>query len=249
MGKSDEKWRAQNAEAALRPQHPWRRKNDVEVEVIGAKRRKTVDQASHSNNQDRWGDPIGGVGGGRSSSSGNIARRGSIQHEERHSCGIYVTQGIEKAGYPRPSNEDRDDLGPHVRGNSGIVRVSHARSNREFSSTRRIGDDVHAVAGNIYADDDYSPDVQDFEDPYEASNAEARQTETKKSDPLVMLRQIGFPESLTEWKMVQDTVFRNHMPLPEGWIRIWSKSNRCEYFMRVKDQYSTFELSEVLDDE
>lgn len=68
------------------------------------------------------------------------------------------------------------------------------------------------------------------------------------SDPRAVLKQIGMPESTEEWEQVQDVVFENHPKLPDGWIRIWSRSQESEYFLRIDDSFATFELEDVFEE-
>jgi len=68
----------------------------------------------------------------------------------------------------------------------------------------------------------------------------------RPSDPQKVLSKMTFPDSIEEWRQIQDTVWENHAPLPKGWIRIWSRSQKCEYYSRLSDNHSTFELDEVM---
>jgi len=68
------------------------------------------------------------------------------------------------------------------------------------------------------------------------------------SDPRTVLRKIGFPQSVDEWAAVQTVVWEHHRPLPRGWIRLWSRTQDTEYYLRKDDNYSTFELDEVFTD-
>jgi len=65
------------------------------------------------------------------------------------------------------------------------------------------------------------------------------------SDPRIVLSQMRFPSTIEEWIANQDVVWEGHEQLPKGWVRIWSKSRDCEYYMRLSDLFATFDLSEV----
>lgn len=73
-----------------------------------------------------------------------------------------------------------------------------------------------------------------------------RHVEKRPSDPKSIIARIGFPQSVDEWKHVQDVVWENHRPLPRGWIRVWSRSEDCEYYMRISDHRRTFDLDDVM---
>ena len=55
-------------------------------------------------------------------------------------------------------------------------------------------------------------------------------------------KQTGSPRRLA-W--VQNVVWANHDPLPQGWIRCWSRTYDCEYDARLENNFTTFEISEV----
>eukprot|EP00972_Heterocapsa_arctica_P042360 6243827-Heterocapsa_arctica.AAC.1 len=61
-----------------------------------------------------------------------------------------------------------------------------------------------------------------------------------------MLEQLGgLPDSIDDWPLVQDIVWRNRPTLPEGWLCCWSKTHDREYFYRRERGHATFELAEV----
>ncbi len=70
-------------------------------------------------------------------------------------------------------------------------------------------------------------------------------TAKRKSDPKKVLAGMEKPATVEEWEAVQSKVWANHDPLPRGWIRIWSGSHNCEYYMNLDDDRSTFEIDEV----
>ena len=55
----------------------------------------------------------------------------------------------------------------------------------------------------------------------------------------------GYPDSIDDWSKIQMKVWPNAIPLPMGWIRVWSKRHDCEYYLRLEDSYATFEYGEV----
>eukprot|EP00929_Paragymnodinium_shiwhaense_P045524 TRINITY_DN23254_c0_g1_i1.p1 TRINITY_DN23254_c0_g1~~TRINITY_DN23254_c0_g1_i1.p1 ORF type:complete len:530 (+),score=85.63 TRINITY_DN23254_c0_g1_i1:73-1662(+) len=80
---------------------------------------------------------------------------------------------------------------------------------------------------------------------------EARQSPLEmqaRQSPLEMLEKIGFPTSIGGWCDIQHQVWRDAARLPLGWIRVWSKSEGTEYYMRVDDQETTFDIQEVISD-
>jgi hypothetical protein len=87
----------------------------------------------------------------------------------------------------------------------------------------------------------YTGPVSDDFDTYEPPQEEW----TGPSDPRVVLSQMRFPSTIEEWIANQEVVWEGHEPLPKGWVRIWSKSRDCEYYMRLSDLFATFDLSEV----
>ena len=72
--------------------------------------------------------------------------------------------------------------------------------------------------------------------------------ECHKSDPMAVLSSIKWPENINEWGKLQPIIWRGHPKLPQGWIRVWSKTRGREYYLRLADKKSTFvfeELSEI----
>jgi hypothetical protein len=55
----------------------------------------------------------------------------------------------------------------------------------------------------------------------------------------------GFPTSIEEWEKNQQLIWPGHKALPEGWIRVWSRSEGREYYIRKEDGYSCFDLDDV----
>jgi len=85
--------------------------------------------------------------------------------------------------------------------------------------------------------------------PYLAStDAEERESKLAKvarTDPKAVLQTIAWPANINAWGTLQQKVWGGHPALPKGWIRVWSKSKDSEYYVRLKDMKSTFEMDEV----
>ena len=72
--------------------------------------------------------------------------------------------------------------------------------------------------------------------------------ECHKSDPMAVLASMKWPENINEWGKLQPIIWRGHPRLPQGWIRVWSKTWEKEYYLRLADKKTTFvfdELSEI----
>ena len=67
----------------------------------------------------------------------------------------------------------------------------------------------------------------------------------QKTEPKTVLASIKWPENINEWGMLQKIIWRGHPRLPQGWIRIWSKTKGKEYYLRLKDMKSTFNFDEL----
>lgn len=66
------------------------------------------------------------------------------------------------------------------------------------------------------------------------------------SEPRQILQQLAkWPENIANWAEVQDVVWAGHPRLPEGWLRVWSRSQDREYYVRRVDMFNTFDISEV----
>jgi len=65
------------------------------------------------------------------------------------------------------------------------------------------------------------------------------------TDPLTVLQQIGVPSTIGQWAQVQDVVWQGHPPLKAGWLRVWSRSQNREYYVRASDMTSVFDISQV----
>lgn len=66
------------------------------------------------------------------------------------------------------------------------------------------------------------------------------------TSPEDVLAHMPFPKSIQEWSLLQDHVFPGHAALPEGWIRSWSRSRKCVYYVHVKDNKSFFDIKKVV---
>lgn len=79
-----------------------------------------------------------------------------------------------------------------------------------------------------------------------AERAEAEEA-AGPADPRAELRALrAWPKDNLAWKEVQDIVWRDHPELEEGWIRVWSRSKDCEYYVYLSDGRSTFNKAEAL---
>eukprot|EP00747_Dinoflagellata_sp_TGD_P052785 gnl/TRDRNA2_/TRDRNA2_148092_c0_seq1.p1 gnl/TRDRNA2_/TRDRNA2_148092_c0~~gnl/TRDRNA2_/TRDRNA2_148092_c0_seq1.p1 ORF type:complete len:126 (+),score=15.40 gnl/TRDRNA2_/TRDRNA2_148092_c0_seq1:140-517(+) len=67
----------------------------------------------------------------------------------------------------------------------------------------------------------------------------------EKVNPGDVLATIPYPQSIDDWLSVQDTVFVGHHPLPQGWMRCWSRSRQAEYYVRLEDMFTTFEAADM----
>jgi len=82
-------------------------------------------------------------------------------------------------------------------------------------------------------------------------NAEQKQEQKpatqglEKTEPRAVLASIDWPTNINAWGSLQSKIWKGHPKLPKGWIRIWSKSQDREYYMRLRDMKSTFEFNEV----
>jgi len=55
-----------------------------------------------------------------------------------------------------------------------------------------------------------------------------------------------WPPTINQWGMLQGKIWAGHPKLAAGWIRVWSKSQDREYYVRLKDNQSSFDINEVL---
>merc|ERR1712151_390120 len=75
---------------------------------------------------------------------------------------------------------------------------------------------------------------------------QAKQAMIPKSDPKKVLATMAWPATINAWGMVQKQVWAGHPKLMQGWIRVWSKSQDNEYYLRLRDMKTTFDIDEVL---
>jgi len=73
-----------------------------------------------------------------------------------------------------------------------------------------------------------------------------QQVSQPRSDPLAVLSTMSWPQNINEWGRLQKTIWAGHPKLKPGWIRIMSKTKQQEYYMRVADKQSTFDLNQVI---
>jgi len=76
---------------------------------------------------------------------------------------------------------------------------------------------------------------------------EAKRPRDARVDPREVLKTIPWPATINAWGLLQKTVWAGHPRLSAGWIRVWSRSQDCEYYLRLKDMKSTFDLNEVIE--
>jgi len=78
------------------------------------------------------------------------------------------------------------------------------------------------------------------------STAPAALAVSVPTKPMDVLRSLDkWPVSIDDWKMLQTTIWAGHSPLPEGWIRVWSRSKDTEYYFRLKDGRTSFNLQDL----
>lgn len=76
---------------------------------------------------------------------------------------------------------------------------------------------------------------------------ETKVAKVAKSNPKEVLETMSWPQNINQWGLVQKKVWVGHPPIQKGWIRIWSKSKDLEYYLRLKDATTTFDLEDVRD--
>lgn len=74
-----------------------------------------------------------------------------------------------------------------------------------------------------------------------------KRAKAEKTDPKEVLATMAWPDTIKEWGQLQSKIWEGHAKLAKGWIRIWSKSKGCEYYLRLKDKKTTFDFDEVAD--
>lgn len=67
-----------------------------------------------------------------------------------------------------------------------------------------------------------------------------------RSNPRDVLDTIPWPASINAWGQLQKKVWAGHAPLAPGWIRVWSKSKDSEYYLRLKDMKTSFDIEDVI---
>lgn len=78
-----------------------------------------------------------------------------------------------------------------------------------------------------------------------AGNSKAYETEPETPKEILDSLPGGYPDSIDDWSKIQKKVWPNAPQIPKGWIRVWSKRHDCEYYLRLEDNYATFEYGEV----
>jgi len=77
------------------------------------------------------------------------------------------------------------------------------------------------------------------------AEAEPQAKRPRLSDPKEVLATIAWPNSINQWGSLQNKIWEGHAKLPPGWIRVWSKSQDSEYYLRLKDMKTTFNFDEM----
>jgi len=70
--------------------------------------------------------------------------------------------------------------------------------------------------------------------------------QTVRSDPMAVLSQMEWPKDVNSWGLIQKEVWAGHPKLKPGWIRVMSKSKQQEYYLRLSDLQTTFDINQVL---
>lgn len=55
-----------------------------------------------------------------------------------------------------------------------------------------------------------------------------------------------WPATINQWGQLQKKIWAGHPKLQSGWIRCWSRSQDSEYYLRLSDKVTTFNINEVL---
>eukprot|EP00931_Biecheleriopsis_adriatica_P040939 TRINITY_DN2344_c0_g1_i6.p1 TRINITY_DN2344_c0_g1~~TRINITY_DN2344_c0_g1_i6.p1 ORF type:complete len:1424 (+),score=490.71 TRINITY_DN2344_c0_g1_i6:622-4272(+) len=140
---------------------------------------------------------------------------------------------------------------PTFRQAGGAVRASSA------STTSRQGAYAQQMQTQVFGGNQAAPpwqrpavssssSVRSIQRPMHKEYEEPPETDAGMTDPKSVLDTMEMPDSIDEWKDAQDIVWAGHAALPRGWIRVWSRRHDCEYYLRLEDNYATFEMSEVM---
>ncbi|CAJ1433835.1 unnamed protein product [Effrenium voratum] len=79
-----------------------------------------------------------------------------------------------------------------------------------------------------------------------AQVAEVQQTAPRRTDPMEVLNTMAWPQCINDWGRLQKVIWAGHPKLKPGWIRVMSKSQKQEYYLRLSDKETTFDISNVL---
>merc|ERR1740121_1846187 len=79
-----------------------------------------------------------------------------------------------------------------------------------------------------------------------AFDAKRPRSGVPKSDPKAVLKTIPWPDSINQWGLLQNKIWAGHPKLQRGWIRCWSRSQDSEYYLRLTDKLTTFQINDVL---
>ena len=67
----------------------------------------------------------------------------------------------------------------------------------------------------------------------------------RRSDPREVVKTIPWPSSPDQWSRLQAKVWAGHPKLKRGWIRCWSREMDREYYLRLSDLYTSFNIEDV----
>eukprot|EP00927_Polykrikos_kofoidii_P012207 TRINITY_DN15249_c0_g2_i1.p1 TRINITY_DN15249_c0_g2~~TRINITY_DN15249_c0_g2_i1.p1 ORF type:complete len:1204 (-),score=298.97 TRINITY_DN15249_c0_g2_i1:54-3380(-) len=56
----------------------------------------------------------------------------------------------------------------------------------------------------------------------------------------------NLPQTVEQWAARQAEFWPDQAPMPQGWIRVWSRSKSQEYYVRFSDNLSVFTMQEVM---
>ena len=74
---------------------------------------------------------------------------------------------------------------------------------------------------------------------------DAQKAAPDRSEPWAVLKTIPWPLP-HQWEALQDTIWAGHPKLAPGWIRAWSQSQDGEFYLRLKDGFSTFDAEQAV---
>lgn len=94
-----------------------------------------------------------------------------------------------------------------------------------------------------------APAAETLKRPAQLVSSDPKRAKPARSDPRNVLKTMVWPATINQWGMLQNTIWAGHPKLTKGWIRCWSRSQDSEYYLRLEDKSTTFNLSDVLSPE